>query len=363
MPAIDITDLTVSFPDGTVGLSGINLTVQPEEFLALIGPSGSGKTTLLRSIAGFLVPDSGHLTIDGTDMTRVAPENRRLGMVFQQHAVWPHMSVAGNVAYPLKRAGVGRVERQQRVERALELVGLAGYALRRPASLSGGQQQRVALARAIVAEPRVLLLDEALSALDEPLRDSLRRELVALTRREGLTAVHVTHDRSEALSIADRVVVLDQGRIQQIAEPAELISRPASARVAAFIADAAVIPAELTTRGVHCAELGATWALEDVELVGDSTPAPGAVQLAVLPAAVEVTSRDAPGSLPAQISSVLFAGADFSLTLGTESGHRFRANLSGPRPRVGDQVGMRVHRPLCYVGQDTVSISASTILR
>lgn len=353
MPAIDITDLTVTFPDGTVGLTGINLAVQPEEFLALIGPSGSGKTTLLRSIAGFLTPESGRLAINGTDMTDIAPENRGLGMVFQQHAVWPHMSVAGNVAYPLKRAGVGRAERQQRVERALELVGLAGFSRRRPASLSGGQQQRVALARAIVADPRVLLLDEALSALDEPLRDSLRRELVALTGREGLTTVHVTHDRAEALAIADRVVVLDGGRIQQIAEPAELVSRPASAQVAAFIADATVIPAELTDRGVHCPELGTGWPLDEVELVGDATPVPGPVQLAVLPAAVEVTSRDAPGALPAQISSALFAGADFSLTLGSESGYRFRANLSGPRPRIGDPVGLRIHRPLCYVSQST----------
>lgn len=236
---IQLSGLGVTFPDGTTGLSDINLSVEPGEFVALVGPSGSGKTTLLRTIAGFIEPTEGTLLIDGDPMRGVPPEKRHLGMVFQQHAVWPHMNVYENVAYPLRRGGVFSAER---VGEALEMVGLEGFAKRKPASLSGGQRQRVALARAIVADPRVLLLDEALSALDEPLRDSLRRDLGTLVRSKGLTTIHVTHDRAEALALADRVVVLSGGKILQVAPPAELLSAPISAEVASFIADATVLP-------------------------------------------------------------------------------------------------------------------------
>lgn len=236
---IQLSGLGVTFPDGTTGLNAINLSVEPGEFVALVGPSGSGKTTLLRTIAGFIEPTEGTLLIDGDPMTGVPPEKRHLGMVFQHHAVWPHMNVYENVAYPLRRGGMFSAER---VGEALEMVGLEGFAKRKPASLSGGQRQRVALARAIVADPRVLLLDEALSALDEPLRDSLRRDLVTLVRSKGLTTIHVTHDRAEALALADRVVVLSGGKILQVAPPAELLSAPISAEVASFIADATVLP-------------------------------------------------------------------------------------------------------------------------
>ena len=330
MSAIDIHDLTVTFPDGTVGLHGIDLAVRPEEFIVLIGASGSGKTTLLRTLAGFLTPSAGHVAIGGRDVTAVPPEKRRMGMVFQQHAVWPHMSVARNVEYPLRRAGVGKRERGERVDRALELVGLGGFARRRPDSLSGGQRQRVALARAIVADPTVLLLDEALSALDEPLRDSLRRELVTLTRREGLTTVHVTHDRTEALAIADRVVVLGEGRIQQVATPQELVSRPATAEVAAFIADATLLDAT---------------ALPDApsEVMGSGPT----LTLAVLPHMVEVLPAGADG-IPAQVRSVLYDAGDWSLTLDA-LGTVFRATVRGARPEVGDPVTIRIHRPLGYL--------------
>jgi len=327
--AIDIHDLTVTFPDGTVGLHGIDLAVRPEEFIVLIGASGSGKTTLLRTLAGFLTPSAGHVAIGGRDVTAVPPEKRRMGMVFQQHAVWPHMSVARNVEYPLRRAGVGKRERGERVDRALELVGLGGFARRRPDSLSGGQRQRVALARAIVADPTVLLLDEALSALDEPLRDSLRRELVTLTRREGLTTVHVTHDRTEALAIADRVVVLGEGRIQQVATPQELVSRPATAEVAAFIADATLLDAT---------------ALPDApsEVMGSGSTLP----LAALPHMVEVLPAGADG-IPAQVRSVLYDAGDWSLTLDALD-TVFRATVRGARPVVGDPVTIRVDGPLGY---------------
>lgn len=353
MASIDISDVTVTFPDGTTGLSGVNIAVAEQEFLALIGPSGSGKTTLLRTIAGFLQPSAGHIAVGGKDFTSVPPERRRMGMVFQQHAVWPHMSVADNVAYPLKQARVPKREHNQRVEHTLELVGLAGYSARKPASLSGGQQQRVALARAIIADPTVLLLDEALSALDEPLRDSLRRELVSLTRRQGLTAVHVTHDRAEALSVADRVVVLMDGLVQQIAEPAELLRRPATAQVASFIADATVLRAELIDAQVSCAELGQSWALDEVGVIdagGGATTHSGQVQLAVLPEMVEVLPAGTPEIVPATVSSVLYARGNYSLTLKTRTGHSFRAEVSGVRPVVDDAVSLRITRPLVYPG-------------
>ncbi|AIT60743.1 ABC transporter ATP-binding protein [Corynebacterium doosanense] len=343
---ITLEDLSVTFPDGTVGLGGINLDVAAEEFVVLVGPSGSGKTTLLRTIAGFLTPSSGRLAIDGQDMTRVPPEKRHLGMVFQQHAVWPHMSVAGNVAYPLKRAGVPRGEIAKTVSDALELVGLAGYEDRRPDSLSGGQRQRVALARAVVTHPRVLLLDEALSALDEPRRDTLRRELVGLSRRQGLTTVHVTHDRAEALAIADRVVVLGDGRIQQIATPQELLQRPTTAEVASFISDAAVLPARIDGPSVTIDSLGITLPLAESEIVTGSGER---VEVAVLPSGVSVHPVGTPGSIDAEVTSSLFMTDRYSLTV-EAAGVRFRAWVSDWRPEIGERVGLVIRRPLVYAG-------------
>ncbi|MDR7329865.1 ABC transporter ATP-binding protein [Corynebacterium guangdongense] len=341
---IDLHDLRVVYPDGTVGLDEITLRIAPEEFIVLVGPSGSGKTTLLRTIAGFLQAESGALRIGGEDVAGVEPEKRRLGMVFQQHAVWPHMSVADNVAYPLKRAKVGRADIRRRVGDALDLVGLSGYDARRPDRLSGGQRQRVALARAIVANPRVLLLDEALSALDEPLRDSLRRELVSLTAVQRLTTVHVTHDRAEALAIADRIVVLSEGRIRQVATPEELLRAPATAQVASFIADAGVVAGVVQDGRVAAPTLSMSWALPEVELVG---PAGGVVDIAVLPSAVEIVPPGTPGSAEGTITSVLFDRGFFSITVSLGE-HSFRANLAGQRPQIGENVGVIIRRPLVY---------------
>ena len=259
MATITLTGLRHVYPNGHVGLDDINLTAHDGEFLALLGPSGSGKTTLLRAIAGFIHPGEGTIRIgDSTavgDGAWMPPEQRQLGMVFQNHAIWPHLSVARNIGYPLKLAGLPRATVAARVTAVLEKVGLSELGNRSPSALSGGQRQRVALARAIVAAPQALLLDEALSSLDEPLRARLRLELKALTRERGLTAVHVTHDRSEALALADRVVVLNRGRIEQIGTPAELVQEPASAFVAGFVSDATLFPASGTSTGVELQEI------------------------------------------------------------------------------------------------------------
>lgn len=341
---IELTNLSVAFPDGSLGLKSVDLHVDAEEFLVLVGPSGSGKTTLLRTIAGFLTPSEGQLRIDGADMTRVAPERRQLGMVFQQHAVWPHMSVGANVAYPLKRAGVAASKRRDLVADILATVGLKGFEKRRPSSLSGGQRQRVALARAIVTHPKVLLLDEALSALDEPLRDSLRRELVALTRTQGLTTVHVTHDRTEALAIADRIVVLGDGEIRQVATPQELLARPATAEVAGFIGDATIINALIDGSDLVAEELGLRIPRSHAEEIGELGEK---ARLAVLPRSVEVVAPGTAGAIDATVASALYMGDRFSVTLDA-GGTRFRAFVAGTRPEIGERVGLRVTAPLVY---------------
>ncbi|MGO1181819.1 MAG: ABC transporter ATP-binding protein [Micrococcaceae bacterium] len=246
MATISLSQLTHRYTNGHVGLHDIDLAVAEGEFVALVGPSGSGKTTLLRTIAGFLRPSSGTIRIGERTVVAedkgawIPPEHRRLGMVFQDHAVWPHLTVQDNVAYPLRRARVPRRDITARVDAVISQVGLSDYARRKPGQLSGGQRQRVALARAIVARPQALLLDEALSALDEPLRARLRREIKRLTREENLTTVHVTHDRAEALALADRLVVLDRGGIVQIGTPHELLTQPNSSFVASFLTDASV---------------------------------------------------------------------------------------------------------------------------
>ncbi|MBM3530492.1 MAG: ABC transporter ATP-binding protein [Alphaproteobacteria bacterium] len=226
---------------GTAVLDDVSLDVEQGEFFAFLGPSGSGKTTLLRLIAGFGAPAQGRILIGGRDVTSLPPWSRNVGMVFQSYALWPHMTVAKNVAFGLERRKLSRKEIARKVDAALELVELTAFANRRPAQLSGGQQQRVALARTIVIEPEVLLLDEPLSNLDAKLRVEMRTELKALQRKLGITAIYVTHDQEEANAVADRIAVLDGGRIQQIGTPGELYDRPANRFVATFLGTANLI--------------------------------------------------------------------------------------------------------------------------
>jgi spermidine/putrescine ABC transporter ATP-binding subunit len=219
----------------TVAVENVTLDIEPGEFFALLGPSGCGKTTLLRILAGLEVPTEGHVLIDGQDMGDIPPNKRAVNMVFQSYAVFPHMTVADNVAYGLKIDGVAQPERDQRVQEALDLVQLGQLAARMPDQLSGGQRQRVALARALVKKPKVLLLDEPLSALDAKLREAMRFELSQLQQKVGITFIMVTHDQNEALAIASRIAVMNKGSIAQLGTPSDLYEFPASRFVADFI--------------------------------------------------------------------------------------------------------------------------------
>ncbi len=248
--AIRIEDLSLAFGETQV-LKGIDLEIRPGELFAFLGPSGSGKSTLLRAIAGFGPKPGGRILLGNEEISRQAPWRRNVGMVFQSYALWPHMTVRRNVAFGLEERRLPRQEIRQRVDQALELVGLLDLAERRPSQLSGGQQQRIALARTVVVEPRVLLLDEPLSNLDANLRIQMRREILELQRKLGLTTIFVTHDQEEANTIADRMAVLDQGVIQQVGTPMELYDNPANLFVAGFLGTANVLSGVFESAGEH----------------------------------------------------------------------------------------------------------------
>ncbi|HSI02186.1 MAG TPA: ABC transporter ATP-binding protein [Reyranella sp.] len=240
--AIEISGVNLSY-GATHVLKNVDLSIRAGEFFAFLGPSGCGKTTLLRLIAGFAQAQTGRVLLDGQDVAALPPWKRDVGMVFQSYALWPHMTVAQNVAFGLEERRRPRAEIEARVAQALDLVGLAALAQRRPAQLSGGQQQRVAVARTIAIEPKVLLLDEPLSNLDAKLRVSVRRDLRALQQRLGLTTIFVTHDQEEANTICDRIAVMEAGTIQQVGTPMELYERPANLFVASFLGSANIIDA------------------------------------------------------------------------------------------------------------------------
>lgn len=231
---LEVADARVRYGQQEV-LKGVNLAVKKGEFVALLGSSGCGKTTLLRSIAGFNIPTSGAIRVDGRDVTQLPPDKRGMALVFQSYALWPHMTVDQNIGYGLKLRKVPKAEIETRVTEIKKLLGLDAFGARKPANLSGGQRQRVALGRALAIQPDILLLDEPLSNLDARIRLTVRHEISALQRRLGITAVHVTHDREEAMVMADRIVILNNGFIEQVGTPEEVYNRPGSDFVAAFM--------------------------------------------------------------------------------------------------------------------------------
>ncbi|MEU7056650.1 ABC transporter ATP-binding protein [Streptomyces sp. NPDC046197] len=300
----------------TVALDGLDLTVAPGEFLALLGPSGCGKTTALRMLAGFEHPDAGEVLVDGEDVTRVPAHRRDAGMVFQSYSLFPHLSALDNVAFGLRMRKVRTSERRARAAELLELVGLADKGDRYPHQLSGGQQQRIALARALALRPRVLLLDEPLSALDAKVRLTLREEIRRLQQELGITTLFVTHDQEEALSIADRVAVMRAGKLEQCAAPAELYGRPATAFVAEFVGTMSRIP------GV--ARDGSVEVLGRRLPVDGEAPAAGEVDVLVRPEAVQVRA-EAEGD--ARVLATAFLGAVVRVTVRLADGTEAKADL------------------------------------
>jgi spermidine/putrescine transport system ATP-binding protein len=247
-PLIELSGIHKHYGDYHA-LRGIDLTIRQGEFFSLLGPSGCGKTTLLRTIAGFEAPSQGSLRIAGQDMERVPANERPTNMVFQSYAIFPHLSVAENVGFGLRRESGSREEKARRVTEALDMVGLGGYGARAAHALSGGQRQRVALARALILRPKVLLLDEPLSALDKKMRETMQVELIRLQRNVGITFILVTHDQEEALVMSDRIAVMFEGSIGQMADPETLYRRPATRQVASFIGKMNFLDADVRTEG------------------------------------------------------------------------------------------------------------------
>jgi putative spermidine/putrescine transport system ATP-binding protein len=341
-----------------VAVDDVSLGVRAGELLALVGASGSGKTTTLRMAAGYETPDAGTVRLDGRDITRVPPERRGFGMVFQHYALFPHMSVEENVAFGLEARGVRRADRLARARSALRTVGLEGAGGRPVQALSGGEQQRVALARAVVIEPRVLLLDEPLSNLDPTLRAATRDELRAMLRRLHLTALFVTHDQEDAFAIADRVALLRRGRLLQLGAPEELYDRPASQAVAAFIGRAALVPA--LDRGAHATvTLGGV--SRDVAVTRpDGQGAGGAPlgrALAVLrPESLAFAPPDGADGWPGTVTARRFAGAATVYHVAVADGASgVELEVATPErvAREGEQVRVRVVRePIALVAAE-----------
>jgi putative spermidine/putrescine transport system ATP-binding protein len=260
MSRLELANVTKRFGTSpTSAVDGVSLNVEDGELVCLLGPSGSGKSTVLRMIGGFETPTAGAIMIDGEDVTAVPPEKRPTGMVFQSHALWSHMNVFGNIAFGLKLRHLPRAEIARRVEAVLELVGLGGFGTRLPHQLSGGQQQRVALARSLVLEPKILLLDEPFASLDQHLRERLREEVRDIQQRVGITTLFVTHGQDEALALADRIVVMRDGRIEQADRPEMIYRDPRTPFVAGFIGQMNLVPS--TIAGGHLAFAGSDLAI------------------------------------------------------------------------------------------------------
>lgn len=338
--ALPITIRHVTKTYGSVhALDDVSLDVKSGEFLTLLGPSGSGKTTLLMVLAGFTRPDRGSLRFGDTEVIRKPPHLRDVGMVFQNYALFPHMTVAGNVGYPLRLRKVPKAEMTERVETALETVQLGGFGDRRIDQLSGGQKQRVALARSIVFEPRILLMDEPLSALDKKLRDRMQIELRHLHEKLGMTTVYVTHDQREALTMSDRIAVVNHGRIMQLAEPQQLYDQPENKFVADFIGDSTFLKAHHDGRRVVAGET-------ELKL---TRPVPDASELLLMmrPERVHLI-QGKPGKdvnvFNATVSELVYQGESYLLYANLADGSEIsvrgaiREGTFSGLPRVGDPV-------------------------
>jgi spermidine/putrescine ABC transporter ATP-binding subunit len=350
-PIISVQDVTKRFGSSVVAVDNVNLDIDEGEFFALLGPSGCGKTTLLRMIAGFETLSEGAILIDGEDVSGVEPNQRPINMVFQSYAVFPHMTVEENVGYGLRVVGTPRDEIDSRVSDAIELVRLSGFEKRKPDKLSGGQQQRVALARALVKKPKVLLLDEPLSALDAKLREAMQIELVRLQENVGITFIIVTHDQKEALSMANRIAVMGEGKILQIASPKDLYEYPTSSFVADFIGQVnlfEISKQRSSSSGltVSVTEIGDV-VLENVDSRKNYN------RLAIRPEKISVSKEqpDATGliTLPATLQDISYIGDQSHLYFETTAGTSVSVSIQNREradqyvPRRGEQTWLWWH--------------------
>ncbi|MCG7364094.1 ABC transporter ATP-binding protein [Roseomonas sp. ACRSG] len=313
-----------AYAAGSYAVKQLDLEVMRGELLTLLGPSGSGKTTTLMMLAGFEQPSEGRIMLGGRDIARLPPHKRGIGVVFQSYALFPHMSVAENVAFPLEVRGVPKADRAARVARALSAVRLDGFGERRPAQLSGGQQQRVALARAMVFEPPIVLLDEPLGALDKALREEMQFEIRDIHQRLGVTMMYVTHDQQEALTLSDRIAVFEGGLIRQLAPPRAIYDRPANAFVAGFVGENNRLPGRVLTRNADEARIALDCGPEVMARPADDL-APGALCLVTIrPERVAVAGVAAAelgeGAMPAMVREAIFQGDHVRLKLALGDG-------------------------------------------
>ena len=344
---LHLDELSRAF-DGAPAVEQLSLRIAEHEVITLLGPSGCGKTTTLRMVAGFERPDSGRVVLQGRDITGVAPQNRGFGMVFQHYALFPHLDVGANVGFGLSDSGLSKTEIGERVERALDLVGLPGIERRAIGSLSGGQQQRVALARALAPEPQVLLLDEPLSNLDATLRERTRRELRALVKEIGITTIYVTHDQEEAFDLSDRIAVMRRGRLDQVGPAEMLYHRPATEFVATFLGRAGVIEGAADCSvgsGIVSCRLndGVAWDALTPEKGGPMTEG-APLKLFARPEALEFAAEGSDGALRGTVSERRFAGSVYVYTVKVGDGElEVQARSAEAEP--GQLVGVRPVNP------------------
>lgn len=331
-PLVNLEHITKSY-DGQIILDDLNLYIKENEFLTLLGPSGCGKTTTLRILGGFEKPDMGRVVFEGKDITTLPPNKRNLNTVFQKYALFTHMTIAENIAFGLKIKNKPRTYIQDKIKYALKLVNLDGYENRMPDSLSGGQQQRIAIARAIVNEPKLLLLDEPLGALDLKLRQDMQYELIRLKNELGITFIYVTHDQEEALTMSDTIVVMNQGYIQQIGSPERIYNEPENAFVADFIGDSNIIGATMIQDKL-VEILGARFACVD-EGFGTNKP----VDVVIRPEDVELVAPQ-DGIIQGTVTHLIFKGVHYEMEV-MANGYEWLVQSTKMQP-IGTQVGIKV---------------------
>lgn len=329
---IDLVNISKSF-DGSLVLDDLNLSIHKNEFVTLLGPSGCGKTTTLRILGGFEKPDKGSVIFDGKDITNVPPNKRALNTVFQKYALFSHMTIAENIAFGLKIKGKSQSYIKDKIQYALKLVNLEGYENRSPDSLSGGQQQRIAIARAIVNEPKVLLLDEPLGALDLKLRQNMQYELIRLKNELGITFIYVTHDQEEALTMSDTIVVMNQGYIQQMGTPEKIYNEPENSFVADFIGESNILSATMIEDKL-VEILGARFSCVDT---GFGTNQP--VDVVIRPEDIDLVKPE-DGTIQGRVTGLIFKGVHYEMDV-MANGHEWLVHSTDMFP-VGSEVGIHV---------------------